>query len=334
MKKIMNTTCALFLVTATAVLFSCASAPKTGDATPVATAPISSKDQVNTKVDAYETKIVDWQDKGLGMKSNPEWLISLAVYKNPSKFLDMSGMADAYPNHHWFCVGVQNASKNTALELMNMEVLTNIAQEMYVSIQKKVGSSLTDGQKTAVANACMEVRADISGVGQRTTYWQLEKTTDEYGNTTRLYNYYGVYSCSLDKWNELQNIYFIQLLQNQGLEEKAKAIIKKEVANILKDGQEEQKKMVERAHQELREDEKEALAKEEREAERALKEALAIQETERTKSTNETRQKEAEERTAQVKSHNQAVSEVAASGANKAVASKSLVNPALAALLK
>ncbi len=191
----------------------------------------------NTGVDANKTVIVDWQDRTIGAKVNPEWLIGITK-GNGNKFMDMYGLSSEYANHKWFCSSAQNVSKDVAQTLAETEVLYALGTEMANTINATVGSNLTDGQKEAVRTICSKVNnVQLTGVGNRGSYWQLEKTTDDYGNTSKVYNWYAVYSCSRNTYNRLLNIYLVEILKSKDLDKDSVNAIAKQAQEILDDAQ-------------------------------------------------------------------------------------------------
>lgn len=196
-----------------------------------------SLDENNTVADAKKTVIIDWQDRTIGAKVNPEWLIGITK-GNGNKFIDMYGLSSEYTNHKWFCSSAQDASKDVAQTLAETEVLNALGSEMSNTINSTIGSNLTDGQKEAVRTICSKVNnVQLTGIGNRGSYWQLEKTTDEYGNTSKVYNWYAIYSCSRDTYNQLLNIYLVEILKSKDLDKDSVNAIAKQAQEILDDAQ-------------------------------------------------------------------------------------------------
>ena len=230
----------LMLVTAfMAVLFvSCASTGAAAGSAGVSKEISGSKSENNTDVQARKTVIVDWQDRTIGAKVNPEWLLSL-VRGNGDKYIQMYGISDQYANHKWIVSGAQDRSLANAQTLAEVESLYALAQEMANTVNATIGENLTDGQKDAIRTICAKVNnVTTTGYAPRGSYWQLERTTDEYGNTVNMYNYYAIYSCSREKYNQLLNTYLVELLRNKDLPEEAASEIKKHAQEILNDAQE------------------------------------------------------------------------------------------------
>ena len=67
----------------------------------------ASTNENNVSVAARETKIVDWQDRTIGAKVNPEWLLSI-VRGNGNLYCQMYGISEEYANHKWFVVSASN----------------------------------------------------------------------------------------------------------------------------------------------------------------------------------------------------------------------------------
>ena len=192
----------------------------------------------NTSYQARKTVIVDWQDRTIGAKVNPEWLLSMKN-GNGTKYVSMYGLSNQYANHKWFVSSAQNRVLTNAQTEAETEVLQRLGQEMANTINSTIGTNLNDGQKAAIRTICSKVNnVTLSGVGERGTYWQLEKTEDEYGNTQNLYNFYACYSCSVETYNNLLNIYLIDLLKSKDLDDASVNEIKKHAQEILNDAQE------------------------------------------------------------------------------------------------
>lgn len=200
-------------------------------------------DENNTEIAARKTKIVDWQDRTIGAKVNPEWLLSL-VRGNGNMYTQMYGISDEYANHKWFVSSAQNRSMANAQTEAETEVLQRLAQEMANTINSTIGTNLTDGQKDSVRTICSKVNnVTLTGVGERGTYWQLERTTDEYGNTVNVYNFYALYSCSREEYNQLLNAYMIALLKSKDLDPTAANEITSHAQQILNDAKEQSERV-------------------------------------------------------------------------------------------
>ena len=198
---------------------------------------VASMDENNTRTQARKTLIVDWQDRTIGAKVDPEWLIGI-VRGNGSKYVDMYGLSSEYASHKWFCSSAQDASKEAAQTIAETEVLYALAAEMANTVNATVGSNLTDGQKDAVRTICSKVNnVKLTGVGNRGSYWQLEKTTDEYGNTKTLYNWYALYSCSRSTYNQLLQVYLVELLKSKDLDKTTINAIAQSAQQIIDDAQ-------------------------------------------------------------------------------------------------
>lgn len=194
-----------------------------------------SQNENNVDVAARKTKIVDWQDRTIGAKVNPEWLLSI-VRGNGNLYIQMYGLSDEYATHKWFCSSAQDRSLANAQTIAETDVLYSLASEMANTVNATVGQTLTDGQKDAVRTVCSKVNnVKLNGVGERGSYWQLERTTDEYGNTVNLYNYYALFSCSRAKYNELLNIYMVELLKSKELDKATINAIAGNAQEILND---------------------------------------------------------------------------------------------------
>ena len=203
----------------------------------------------NVSTNAIKMEIIDWQDRGIGAKVNPQWLKKL-VKGNPSLFLEEYDLTNQYANHKWFSYAVQNESLDVAETIARSEILAAVAEEMSVSINASMGVQLNDSQKDAVKKICAEVKdVKLSGVGFRTSYWQLQVSTDDYGNKRRAYNYYAFYSCARNTYNSLMNTYLEVLLKSGELEKEAKQAIAKNAQNILTDTAEEGSAKVEAARE-------------------------------------------------------------------------------------
>ena len=217
-------------------LLGCASTSKTSKE--VSKEVRSSNVENNVSVQARKTVIVDWQDRSAGAKVNPEWLLGI-TRGNGDLYIRMYGISDEYANHKWFVRSAQNRVKDVAQTIAETEVLFGIGQEMANTINATIGTALNNNQKDVIRNVCSKVNnVSISGVGNRGSYWQLEITTDEYGNTANMYNYYAIYSCTYDTYNKLLNMYMINLLKSNELDEESVSAIKKNAQEILNDAKE------------------------------------------------------------------------------------------------
>ena len=201
------------------------------------TAPRTTADENNVGIQARETKVVDWQDRTIGAKVNPEWLLNM-VRGNGNMYVQMYGLSDEFANHKWFVCSAQNQALANAQTEAETEVLQRLAQEMANTVNSTIGTNLTDGQKDSIRTICSKVKnVTLNGVGERGTYWQLERTKDEYGNVRNLYNFYALYSCSREKYNQLLNLYLIELLKSKELDAGAVNEIKGHAQEILNDAQ-------------------------------------------------------------------------------------------------
>ena len=198
----------------------------------------ASANENNTSYQARKTVIVDWQDRTIGAKVNPEWLLSMKN-GNGSKYVAMYGLSDQYANHKWFVSSAQNRVLANAQTEAETEVLQRLGQEMANTINSTIGTKINDAQKDSIRTICSKVNnVTLTGIGERGTYWQLEQTEDEYGNVQNLYNFYACYSCPVETYNNLLNIYLINLLKSNDLDETSVNEIKKHAQEILNDAQE------------------------------------------------------------------------------------------------
>lgn len=273
----------------------------------------------NTSVDAYATRIVDWDGRTIGEPRTPGWLRTM-IRGNGTMYTQAYGLDQVYGTHRWFIANAQSPSQATAETLASTNLLDAVAQEMFTTISSTLGRQLSGGQLAAIRTVCAQTDATLTGgVGRRGQYWQREVTADEYGNQTRLYNYYIFYSCDEMTYQNLLATYMHSLLNDRGLDEDTVNKISQNRAKIIQDA-------LDRSKQ--REAEKE------RELIRQRDEYM----THRTLSDNQTRQVEAQERTAQVQARTQSNAAISESRANAAAAvtsatGSSVMSPALAALL-
>lgn len=203
----------------------------------------ASEDENNTSVEAKKTVIIDWQDRTIGAKRNPEWLLNI-TRGNGDLYVNMYGLSEEYENHKWFCSSAQNKNKTNAQTEAELEVVYRLGQEMANTINAKLGSSLEDGQKEIIRKICSEVQdVTLNGVGERGTYWQQEKTEDEYGNVQTVYNFYAIYSCTQEIYNKLLNTYMITLLKSKELDDASVSALKTYAQEILNASQEKSEKL-------------------------------------------------------------------------------------------
>ncbi len=191
----------------------------------------------NTSVAARKTEIIDWQDRTIGAKVNPEWLLGI-TRGNGNMYVQMYGLSGEYANHKWFVSSAQNRTLANAETIAQTEIFYNLASEMANTINATIGTNLSNGQKDAIRTICSKVNnVTLNGVGNRGSYWQLERTTDEYGNTVNMYNYYALYSCDPATYNKLLNVYVIELLKSKELDEATVSAIKQNAQQILNNAQ-------------------------------------------------------------------------------------------------
>lgn len=301
----------------TSVLIGCASTKK-ADTNDISTdtektAKISNENNVQTQ--ARETVVVDWQDRTIGAKVNPDWLFAL-VRGNGNNYVNTFGLSESFANHKWFCSSAQNPNKTNAQTIAETEAVYALAAEMANTINAEVGEDLSNGQKDIVRRICSNVNnVTLNGVGNRGSYWQLEKTTDEYGNVTSNYNYYTFYSCPVNKYNELLQIYLVELLQSKDLDEAAVNAIAKNAQKILDDQEYEREQL-------------------EVKKEREYKMQLEYEETKRLEMINDTQKYISDNQTKQVQSANEATATISNGDNAASVANRSTMNPALAAIVK
>lgn len=305
MKK---TNYAVAVIAAVLMVTGCASKP-VSESKEISKNVRASATENNTEVIARNTKIIDWQDRTIGAKVNPEWLLGI-VRGNGTKYVQMYGLTDEYSNHKWFVSSAQNSSLANAQTIAETEVVYRLAAEMANTINATVGTNLSDGQKDAIRTICAKVQnVTLTGVGNRGSYWQLERTTDEYGNERDAYNYYALYSCDSATYNKLLNIYMINLLKSNELDEETVSAVKKNAQEILNASQ--------------RVDEREQLKKE-----REWKAQLVHEQTERVMAREETLRKQSESFAQAVANNTQ--SNVSLNMKN---AGNAEMDPALAALI-
>ena len=203
----------------------------------------ASEDENNTSVEAKKTVIIDWQDRTIGAKRNPEWLLNI-TRGNGDLYVNMYGLSEEYENHKWFCSSAQNKNKTNAQTEAELEVVYRLGQEMANTINAKLGSSLEDGQKEIIRKICSEVKdVTITGIGERGTYWQQEKTEDEYGNIQTVYNFYAIYSCTQEIYNKLLNTYMISILKSNELDATSVSALKTYAQDILNASNEKSEKL-------------------------------------------------------------------------------------------
>ncbi|WP_294431100.1 hypothetical protein [uncultured Treponema sp.] len=191
----------------------------------------------NTSIAARKTEIIDWQDRTIGAKVNPEWLLGI-TRGNGNMYVQMYGLSNEYANHKWFVSSAQNRTLANAETIAQTEIYYNLAAEMANTINATVGTNLTNGQKDAIRTICSKVNnVTLTGVGNRGSYWQLERTADEYGNIVNLYNYYAIYSCDSATYNMLLNVYMIDLLKSKDLDEATVNVLKQNAQQILNNAQ-------------------------------------------------------------------------------------------------
>lgn len=261
----------------------------------------------NTDVNARKTVIVDWQDRTIGAKVNPEWLLSI-TRGNGSKYVETYGLTNTYANHKWFCSAAQDESLAVAQTVAQTDVAYNLASDMANTINATLGQTLNDGQKDAVRTICSKVNVTLNGVAERGSYWQLEKTEDEYGNVATVYNYYSLQSMSNAKYNELLQIYLVELLKSKDLDETSVNAIAANAQAIL-DNVAEQNERMEEAKQ--REYELQILHEQ-----------------------NELKKYISDNQTKQVQSANAATVDISNNSTSASIANHATMNPALAAIVK
>lgn len=239
----------------------CGSTPKQADK-PAETKTAGKKEGV--EADAEKMAILDWSGRADGEAAQPKWMRPL-LRGNGGPYCSEYGISETYANHKWMVCAARNASRESAQAISEADMMLAVAQEMSTSILGTVGSSLSDGQKDAVRAVCTASSAQITGVGKRGEFWRKIKLTDDKGYDNTVYDYYTFYSCPRSKYNELLNMYLIELLKSKGLDETTVNAIKKNAQQILDDAQEQSERV-------------------EQQKERELKAQLAHEETVRTQS--------------------------------------------------
>ncbi len=268
----------------------------------------------NVSQSAYKTEIVDWDGRTLGEPRNPSWLKKL-IRGNANEYCDAYGLEASKTRKFIIPTGAYDVNLENARNEANLQVAYAVGKEMAMHINAVMGSDLTDGQKDQVQTICSRVNVDITGLRLEGEYWQLEKTTDDRGNITKKYLAYAFYSMSKSKYNELLNLYLVDLLRSKDIDRTAVNEIKSKAVEILEDAQKTDERM------------------ERRKAEEQQR-LLAQYDLAQTLSNNETAQLEAQERTKQVKSHNEAAAKMSGNEANAETASQATISPALASILR
>lgn len=272
----------------------------------------------NTVVDAYQTRIVNWDGKIDGESPNPTWLRTMRR-SNGRMYAQAYGLDEVYGTHHWFTATAESPSLATAETLAAANVLMAVAQEMFTTVSASLGSQVNGGQRAAISNVCAQTDATLTGVGRRGQFWRQVETVDDNGNQTREYYYYIFYSCDELTYQNLLAVYMRALLNDRGLDEETVNVISRNRQKIIQDA--------------LDRSEERGIEKE-RELIRQRDEYY----TQRTLSNNQTRQVEAQQRTAQVQARTEADASISQSRANAATAVTSatgsaIMSPALASLL-
>ena len=181
------------------VLFSCASTP-------------------DSKSNAKEPQIIDWQDKALGQVEKPTWVMQLK-WGNDRPFKDAFGV-----EHTRVCrLGAGNSVMlEQAKELSRLDAASKIARELRQAITAKVANELDDEQLAIVNNAMIGAKVNISGLREEESHWWLVRRYDEKsGKFYNEYEYFTAFSMPKDVWNETAKSYLLSVMKADGVPKEA-----------------------------------------------------------------------------------------------------------------
>lgn len=158
-------------------------------------------------------EIVDWANRAMGSPAQPDWLQSLTVFKNGSKFKSMAGISDERVVKYSSFTG---KSEVQALNLAMAEFSWSLASELSSSLEGYLAAGTgTRNQHNmdALRNYAIRVKADIVGAREEARFWQKVNVIDKAtGKTDTQYIYYIVYSMDSAVWEAVVRKYMTELI--------------------------------------------------------------------------------------------------------------------------
>lgn len=158
-----------------------------------------------------KTVAVDWQNKSLGKPQTPEWLSSV-----------VDGDYDSYKtqfridkDRRVVKVQARSSTESRARVIAMTQNSTSLAQELNQKVIAKVGAGLNDvGEQEALYVAASKVRADMGGWHEGASHWVHSRITDyDKGTVKDVFDYYIVYDCSKEVWENLVKQYLLGFMK-------------------------------------------------------------------------------------------------------------------------
>ena len=179
------------------LLSACGSSPSAAEAQAMAgSARISA--QAEQAADAF--RVVDWQNRSIGEIASPVWLLP-AVRGNWNMFKNEWPVS---PDRVLRIGVARHATLNGARTVADVQYAANLANQLRQAVLTRAAISLDSaGEFDVVNNAATQAQVNIAGQERMTDFWQLVETTGQDGRTTRVYQYYVVYSSDAAVWNQL-----------------------------------------------------------------------------------------------------------------------------------
>lgn len=208
MKKFMKIISVATIVLAMGMIISCGSTKVENTQTAN-----SNKDNNVSVVPNTKMEILDWCNRGLGSPAQPDWLQSLAIFKNGDAYKRMAGIDSSR------VLKVSQFAGKSEVQALNLalgEFAWSLASELGMSIEGYLAAGTgtrNQHEMNALRNYAVRVHADIVGAREENRFWQKLRTTDEEtGKQEVIYNYWVVYSMDAQTWELVVKKYMTDLI--------------------------------------------------------------------------------------------------------------------------
>ncbi len=175
-------------------------------------ADVNTNKQNNVSTEADNAVIADWQDRGMGMKAQPEWLRDMLDGKKSAAKALREIDSDRI-------VKIARATSSTELRAQTIartQFVYALAAELRQTVAAELGAGLDDrtGEAEAVWIAAAAINnIQISGAREESSHWVKMRTKNpETGKVQEEYTYYILYSMPKDAWEEYVRSYILSLL--------------------------------------------------------------------------------------------------------------------------
>lgn len=180
---------------------------------------VSSKTEkvpIEDNKDVDKVVVVDWENRTLGLPSNPDWLVE-AVGGNSSKLKEAFGISDDR------VVKVSTAEGKTQAQAQTLSragFAYRQASELNQKVIGRVGQGLNDvNQLEAFYLVASETKADMSGLREERGFWQkVRRTSADTKKSDEYYVYHMIYSMSKESWDALCKKYLMEVMGGANLE--------------------------------------------------------------------------------------------------------------------